>query len=291
MKPTSLLTACVLTLATVAGATAQEVKFAIPNAPSNSTPPPASASDKAAEQGVKAQPQVNATTTTPAFTDVQLSEEFGWFVGKRLGLSDLEFTPAEAEALANGIKAAALDKEAPHDLEKAGPLMDKLMQQKQANYMSKLKTQSVNEAAAFFKKLDENKNVVTLPDGLRYEIVQQGTGAFPKATDTVKVHYTGKLINGQVFDSSLTPRQPGAEVQPAEFELDKVITGWTEGLQKINKGGKIRLYVPPQLAYGDEGRPGIPPGSTLIFDVELLDITPTPAAPETPAITPPASGK
>jgi FKBP-type peptidyl-prolyl cis-trans isomerase len=89
----------------------------------------------------------------------------------------------------------------------------------------------------------------------------------------------------------LTPRQPGAEVQPAEFELDKVITGWTEGLQKINKGGKIRLYVPPQLAYGDEGRPGIPPGSTLIFDVELLDITPTPAAPETPAITPPAGGK
>ena len=92
------------------------------------------------------------------------------------------------------------------------------------------------------------------------------------------MHYTGKLIDGTVFDSSV---QRG---EPAEFPLDQVIPGWTEGIQKVNKGGKITLYVPPQLAYGDEGRPSIPPGSTLVFDVELLDIKPTVAAPAAPVV-------
>ena len=97
------------------------------------------------------------------------------------------------------------------------------------------------------------------------------------------MNYTGKLIDGTVFDSS--ERQG----KPFEFPLNKVIAGWTEGLQKISKGGKIKLYVPPQLAYGDEGRPGIPPGATLIFDIELIDITPGAAA-DAPAaiVVPPA---
>ncbi len=99
----------------------------------------------------------------------------------------------------------------------------------------------------------------------------------------MKVNYTGTLVDGTVFDSSA---QRG---QPAEFPLDGVIPGWTEGIQKIGKGGKIKLYVPPELGYGDEGRPGIPPGSTLIFDVELLDIKPTPAAPAAAAPAPAAA--
>lgn len=285
MKPTSLLTACVLSLATVAGVSAQEVKFSIPN--SNSAPAPQTATDKVASEGVKAQEQATASAAAAPFTDVQLSEEFGWFVGKRLGLSDLEFTPAEAAALAKGLQAAALDKDAPYELEKAGPLMDKLMQTKQANYMAKLKMQSLNEAAAFFKKLDENKNVVALPDGLRYEILQQGSGDFPKPTDTVKVHYTGKLLNGEVFDTSHRPTQDGSEAPPTEISLQQVIPGWVEGLQKINKGGKIRLYIPPQLAYGDSGQGHIPPGATLIFDIDLIDIIPGTAT-NTPA---PGGGK
>ena len=97
-------------------------------------------------------------------------------------------------------------------------------------------------------------------------------------TDTVKVHDTGTLIDGSVFDSSV---QRG---EPAEFPLDQVIPGWTEGIQKMTKGGKIKLYVPPQLAYGDDGRPGIPPGSTLIFDVELLEIKAPTAASAAPAL-------
>ena len=94
----------------------------------------------------------------------------------------------------------------------------------------------------------------------------------------MKVHYTGTLVDGKVFDSSV---QRG---EPAEFPLSGVIPGWTEGIQKINKGGKIKLYVPPQLGYGDEGNQGIPPSATLIFDVELLEIkAPAPAAPAAPA--------
>ena len=116
-----------------------------------------------------------------------------------------------------------------------------------------------------------------------YQIQSPGTGPAPKPEETVKVHYTGTLVNGTVFDSSV---QRG---EPVEFQLNEVIPGWTEGLQKISKGGKIKLYIPPQLAYGDEGRQGIPPASTLVFDVELIDIKPTPppaAAAGAPAAAP-----
>jgi FKBP-type peptidyl-prolyl cis-trans isomerase len=151
------------------------------------------------------------------------------------------------------------------------------MQGKQAAYVSRLKKKGDADSAAFFAKLKENKNVVELPSGLRYEIITPGDATKPKPNETVKVHYTGALVDGTVFDSSV---QRG---EPVEFELDQVIPGWTEGLQKIGKGGKMKLYVPANLAYGDEGRPGIPPGSTLVFDVELIDIK--------PAGTPPAEPK
>jgi len=162
------------------------------------------------------------------------------------------------------------------------------IQAKEAEFQTKrqaqvetMKKQSQAESAAFFAKLKENKNVVELTSGLRYEIVNPGTGAYPKATDVVKVHYVGKLINGEVFDSSVERNEP------AELQLDQVIPGWTEGIQKINVGGKIRLYIPGNLAYGDEGRlPKIPPGAALVFDVELLDVkapAPAPVAPVAPA--------
>jgi FKBP-type peptidyl-prolyl cis-trans isomerase len=120
-------------------------------------------------------------------------------------------------------------------------------------------------APDFFTKLKENKAVIQLPSGLCYEIVKPGSGAYPAPTDTVEVNYTGTLTDGTVFDRS---------TQPVEFPLNQVIPGWTEGLQLINKGGRIRLYIPASLAYGDQAQPGIPAGSTLIFDIELLDVRP-----------------
>ena len=219
-----------------------------------------------------------AAAPTAVYPEAQLIEEFGWFIGKRVGLTELEFTAKEIESLLKGISTAAAGKDSPFELEKIGPAMDEFMQKKQAAYMAKLKDKNNVVNTAFFAKLKENKNIVELPSGLRYEIIKAGDGPAPKATETVKVHYTGTLTDGSVFDSSLQHKPPG----PAEFSLDSVIPGWTEGIQKMNKGGKIKLYVPPHLAYGDDGRPGIPPGSTLVFEVELLDITATGAAPAMP---------
>ena len=116
-----------------------------------------------------------------------------------------------------------------------------------------------------------DKDVKTTKSGLLYKIENAGKGEAIKATDTVKVHYTGKLPNGKVFDSSVE------RGQPVEFQLNQVIPGWTEGLQLVKKGGKIQLVIPPALGYGKQGAgASIPPNSTLIFDVEVLDVNPKP---------------
>ena len=107
----------------------------------------------------------------------------------------------------------------------------------------------------------------TTASGLKYQVLKQGTGTVsPKATDTVKVHYHGTFLDGKVFDSSV---QRG---EPATFPLNQVIAGWTEGLQLMKVGDKFKFEIPPDLAYGPGGRPGIPPNSTLLFEVELLGI-------------------
>lgn len=103
------------------------------------------------------------------------------------------------------------------------------------------------------------------PSGLHYEVLKEGTGDHPTATNTVTVHYTGKLPDGTIFDSSM------ARNEPATFPLNQVIPGWTEGLQLMNKGAQYRFYIPSELAYGAQGAPGvIPPNTPLIFEVELI---------------------
>lgn len=126
------------------------------------------------------------------------------------------------------------------------------------------------EGRNFLVENASKPNIKTTASGLQYEIIEEGTGDNPKATDKVSVHYTGKLIDGTVFDSSVE------RGQPATFGLNQVIPGWTEGIQLMKKGGKIRLYIPENLGYGAQAPPGsgISPYSTLIFDVELLDINP-----------------
>ena len=273
MKLKSALTLSLLALGTATAIHAQEVKLNIPGQP-------------AAAPSAAAAATTVAAPAAPVFTEAQLVEEFGWFMGKRVGLSELGFSASEIDALLKGMGAAIAGKDSPYDLPKIGPAMDEFMKKKQDAYMTKLKQDGMKQSAAFFAKLKENKAVTELPSGLRYEIVKQGDGAAPKPTDTVKVHYTGTLIDGTVFDSSVQRNEP------AEFQLDQVIPGWTEGLQKVNKGGKIKLYVPPQLAYGDDARGNIPPSATLTFEIELLDIkasAPAPVAPVAPAT--PAAAK
>ena len=226
--------------------------------------------------GIAGQPAAKpATPAEPQFTEKQLLEAYGWYLGKQAGLHEL-FTAAQTDIIVHGIQLAGGGGAAPYDFKLIGPQLGKYMQAKSQAYTEK-------ENASYFAKLEQNKNVVVLPDGLHYEIIKPGTGDYPKPTQVVKVNYTGTLVNGTVFDSTTRHDPPG----PAEFELDHVIRGWTEGLQKINKGGEIRLYIPASLAYGDEPQSGIPPGSTLIFDVELLDFKDASAAGPGPA---PAEG-
>lgn len=134
--------------------------------------------------------------------------------------------------------------------------------------LQKEKMEINKKAGEEFLHINKGKaGVVELPSGLQYQILKQGNGAKPKATDKVKCHYHGTLINGTVFDSSV---QRG---QPAVFGVNQVIPGWVEALQLMPVGSKWRLFIPSNLAYGEQGAGEmIEPNSTLIFDVELLDI-------------------
>jgi FKBP-type peptidyl-prolyl cis-trans isomerase FklB len=123
------------------------------------------------------------------------------------------------------------------------------------------------EGEAFLKENKTKPGVVVLPSGLQYKILEKGSGRSPGATDRVKVHYRGTLVNGTEFDSSYS------RGQPAEFGVSQVIKGWTEGLQLMKEGGKWQLFIPSELAYGASGRPPtIPPSSVLIFEVELIEV-------------------
>ncbi|HBU44543.1 MAG TPA: peptidylprolyl isomerase, partial [Porphyromonadaceae bacterium] len=136
-------------------------------------------------------------------------------------------------------------------------------------YLSKRQNEMLGENLRIGRKfLEENKKkngVITLASGLQYEILKEGSGPKPKATEKVKCHYHGTLINGKVFDSSVE------RGQPAVFGVNQVIKGWVEALQLMSVGSKWRLYIPSELAYGSQGAgSSIEPNSTLIFDVELL---------------------
>ncbi len=120
----------------------------------------------------------------------------------------------------------------------------------------------------FRQRFARQKGVVKTKSGLLYQRVHPGHGASPKESDTVVVHYRGTLVDGTPFDSSYD------RAEPTTFLLNRVIPGWVEGLQQVKKGGKIKLVIPPELAYGEQGVAGIPGNATLVFEVELLDINP-----------------
>lgn len=152
--------------------------------------------------------------------------------------------------------------------------------------MEKDAKENTEKGNAFAAKFAKEKGVKKTESGLLYQVEKEGTGDVPKDSDTVVVNYKGTLIDGSEFDNSYT------RGEPLSFRLDGVIPGWTEGLKHVKKGGKIKLVIPPQLAYGKNGVPGIPANSTLVFDVELLDIKPAakadanaPAPTEAPAAT------
>lgn len=142
------------------------------------------------------------------------------------------------------------------------------LQQKQAEQAAAMADINEKTGKEFLAENGKRPEVKTTASGLQYEVLAEGEGECPKASDNVKVHYTGKLIDGTVFDSSV---ERGA---PATFGVTQVIAGWVEALQLMKVGAKYRLFIPSQLAYGPNGAGPIGPNQTLIFDVELLAINP-----------------
>ncbi len=193
----------------------------------------------------------------------KVSYAIGQQIGRQIKSQGIE---VDANVLAVSINEAATGKESRMKPEE----MQAAMMKMQTDAVAKQEAAGKENLAKGQKFLDENKakaNVKTTASGLQYEVMTEGKGKSPKATDVVQVHYKGTLIDGTEFDSSYT------RGEPAEFPLNGVIKGWTEGLQLMKEGGKNKLTVPSELAYGPQGRPGIPPNSVLVFEVELLKIT------------------
>lgn len=140
------------------------------------------------------------------------------------------------------------------------------MQAKKQAQMQQEGLQAREEGKLFLTANRNQEGVKETESGLQYKVIQEGTGVKPMATDTVNVHYHGKLINGNVFDSSVE------RGEPISFPLNQVIQGWTEGLQLMTVGSKYTFFIPADLAYGDSPVGTIPAGSTLVFDVELLGV-------------------
>ncbi len=170
-------------------------------------------------------------------------------------------SPAELAMVKQAMSDAAAGKPAV-DLKTWGPNIQALARTRAARVAEQQKAAS----QTYLDKAAAESGAVKTPSGLIYRELRPGTGASPKPTDTVKVNYRGTLVDGTEFDSSYSRNEP------AQFPLNGVVPCWTEGLQLMKVGGKGMLVCPSALAYGDQGRPGIPGGAALVFEIELLDI-------------------
>jgi FKBP-type peptidyl-prolyl cis-trans isomerase FkpA len=188
----------------------------------------------------------------------------GQALARQVGPFDL--SADELKSVESGLRDGVLGEKSKVDLHVYGPKIQQLALERRSAAAKKAEAEGKKLQA----KAAAEKGAVKEKDGLVYQSLREGTGASPKATDTVTVNYRGTLPDGRVFDSSY------ARHEPAEFPLDRVIRCWTEGVQKMKVGGKAKLTCPPEIAYGERGAAGgiIPPNATLTFEVELLGVKP-----------------
>lgn len=198
----------------------------------------------------------------------KLSYSFGMVIGNQL--LELGAEVINVDDFSQAIKDIFTGKNPEIDPSEAQMLVSQyIQQQEQAKRAEQEENgkKAKSEGEAFLKNNSKRAGVKTTNTGLQYEVLLEGTGKSPKATDNVKCHYEGTFINGDIFDSSIR------RGEPAVFPLNGVIRGWTEGLQLMKEGAKYRFFIPYDLAYGANGAgASIPPYSTLIFDVELIEV-------------------
>ncbi len=208
--------------------------------------------------------------STPADKNEKVSYSIGYDIGSNFNNQSID--SLSLQQIMHGLQDGVNET----DPALTDSAMGTLMKSFQQEVMAKQKKRRQQEAQTNKKKseefLAENKNkegVQTTESGLQYKIMEEGSGPSPTAKDTVRVHYKGTLVDGTVFDSSIE------RGQPVEFPVGGVIKGWTEALQMMKEGAKWKLFIPPELGYGQRGTPGpIGPNDVLIFEVELLDVNP-----------------
>jgi len=221
----------------------------------------------AAQKGSKAEvgvshPAKDAVAQKPVSLKTEL-DKVSYAIGAQLGQNfKMQGIEVRIESLMWGLKDAM----AGEKLALSQDQMRQLLTSFQQRTVAKQATKNLAAGTAFLEANKAKEGVKVRPSGLQYKVITEGTGRTPTAVDKVKTHYRGTLINGAEFDSSYERNQP------AEFPVNGVIKGWTEALQLMKEGAKWELYIPANLAYGERGRPGIPPNSVLIFQIELLEV-------------------
>jgi FKBP-type peptidyl-prolyl cis-trans isomerase len=190
------------------------------------------------------------------------SYAIGQQLGKNFKDNNVEF---DADVLVMALKDVKEGKTSKMNQEEMGKAMQKLQEMATAKQGEVAETNK-KKGEEYLAANKAKEGVKTTESGLQYVVEKEGAGASPSDTDEVKVHYTGTLVDGTKFDSSVD------RGQPAEFPVGGVIKGWTEALKLMKEGSKYKLTIPADLAYGPMGRPGIPPNSVLLFDVELLEV-------------------
>ncbi len=208
-----------------------------------------------------------ALASSFAETNEDYIKTFGMIMFDRNGLAELKLTPAEFDIFLKGVRDAYEGKELPKNINEFGQKMMEYLQKRAEATIAEKAKEAEAEASKFWKELEKQEGIQKTQSGLAFKVIEKGDDKKVATENSdVKINYTGKLTNGSVFDST------DKHGKPAEFNLANVIPGFREGLQKVGKGGKITLYIPAKLGYGTQALPGIPPNSTLIFDVEILDV-------------------
>jgi FKBP-type peptidyl-prolyl cis-trans isomerase len=221
---------------------------------------------------------LGAENTKAQPSETELIEMLGYMTVFQAGMHDLGFTVEDADAIASGIRKGLQDAQPSAAMLSRMPAFQTFIRAKIAAAEAKVSERNAGlaagnaaEADAFFAKLKEDETVLSSESGLHYKVLEAGKKARASLEDTVLVHYKGTLIDGTQFDSSYD------RGQAASFPLNGVVPGFGEGLTKIGEGGKVILYIPSDLGYGDNPRAGGPigPGDTLIFECELIKINPS----------------